>query len=287
MEKLVTLQAVQNAINTLKSKDEKITQRKIRNILGGGSPNAINQLLKQIEAADSAGIWLPAELPTTITQSILNEITNLVFKATEALRSEVKKAQSRESEAIEDFEKSELRADALEKQLQEVMDRATRDRQEAEKSDALAQKEIENLKNSIESLQDERQQLLQTGEKSRTEATKALMRAEAADQSMTKAETRVQELEVQLVKLQEEKFEAERARAVAEQRSTGHAESLSETRKILAELKSDSKNVIDEQKLEIRELQNCKMNLEKSLAVAERGIENLKLRAGTEEQQCD
>ena len=287
MEKRVTLQTVQEAVDTLESQGERVSQRKIRSFLGGGSPNEINRFLKQIEAADSAGIGLPSELPPTLMKSLLTEITKLVMTSTEALRAEVAKGQSRESEALEDLTQSEQRVETLEKELKETIDRANRDRQEAEKSTALSSREIADLKTRIGALEAERQQLIEAGEMARTEAAKALVRAEATDQSMAKAETRVRELEGQLAKLQEGKSNGERARAVAEQRSAGLEESLSETRLALAELKADSKEMIAEQKREIQDLRNHKTQLEKALALAEKEIENLKHHSGLKEKSCD
>ncbi|MEZ4600763.1 MAG: hypothetical protein R2940_13320 [Syntrophotaleaceae bacterium] len=275
MEKRVTLKTVQEAITTLQSQGERISQRKIRTFLGGGNPNEINRLLKQIEAADSDGIELPAELPPTLVKALLAEVTNLVIKATESLRKEVEKTQSRESEALEDLTKSEQKVETLEKQLKEVIDEANRGRQEAEKTAAISAREIADLKNRVGPLEAERKHLIEAGERARMEAARALTRAESDCQSLEKADARARELEVQLTKMQEEKFQAERARAVAEQRSNGLEESL-------LELKKEAKDTIGEQKIEIQELRATNFELQKSLALAEREIEKLKFSSGLE-----
>jgi len=108
----------------------------------------------------------------------------------------------------------------------------------------------------VQELETERRQLIEVAEASRTEAAKAILQADRADRSTAKTEEKIEDLEWLLQEAQTGRVAAEKAAA----------EALTDCKAALAELKTESKTVIEEQKEELRELRKAVADAEKRIA---------------------
>ncbi len=266
MQQVATYETVVRACESLKNEGQKISGRAVLAISGGSLGTVLGHIKEWRQNAAQTPTNLPAEIPTELQSAILRALGFAQDEAASKLKEAIDQAGARESEALDGLTLAENRIEDLTTELTEVRSQADKDRQEFEKIQAVLTEKAESLTQRTQDLEIERKQLIETAEASRTETAKALLQIERADQASSKAEARVQALESELKRILEEKIVAEKAQAVAEQRSTDQAESLEDIRATLAELKTDSKSAIAEQKLEILELRKQNAALEKQIA---------------------
>lgn len=169
MEKRVTRQSVLTAIEELGSHGEKVSQRKIRALLGGGSPNEINQIIREIESEKETGVIPPSELSDTISRAILNEIAGQLKEASRGLRAQVDQARHREAEAVSELSQAIAKTAEMDRQLGE-----------ANMAIELARQELQGLQVALREKETEIQRLAQEAEGSRTQV--ALFKQQIAHQ---------------------------------------------------------------------------------------------------------
>ncbi len=203
MDRLVTIKTVQDAIAQIENNGDTVTQRKIRMALGGGSPNEINQIYREIEEANSIGIDLPRDLPPTLASTLMKEINNRVLESAGTLQEEVARARREMADAIDDLTRSEEQRSRLDLKLTEARNQAEDYRQKAEKESAVNAEQIENLNKQVAELKQERQRLIESGEVARIAAAKTQEHVERSDQAAQKAEGQTEGLRAQLKDQQE------------------------------------------------------------------------------------
>lgn len=215
MEKLATEETVWKACERLRSEGRKITGRAVLGEVGG-SLSTILRYIKTWEARGASDAPVAAEIPADLQESICRALGLSAQEATEALRKEVDTTAAREAEALECLAKYEVQIAGLEKELAESKSQILEIKQLSEKESAVASVTIAELREQIQKLEQENDLLVRTGEASRTEAAKALLQVERADQSASKAEGRILDLEKRVAELVTMKAEAEKGQAVAE-----------------------------------------------------------------------
>lgn len=267
MQQIATYETVARACEQLKREGQKVTGRAVLSITGGSLGRVLGYIKEWRQGTTQAPTAMPSEIPGELQTAILRALGLAQEEALAKLREETEQAASREAEALEGLAEAEKRIDDLVAKLAEIQEQSVEERQTFETASAVTAEKIESMGIRIEALETERRQLIETAEASRTEAAKALLQVERADQATGKAETRVQDLEAQLSATQNEKASAEKSAAVAEQKNQDQAEILAETRGSLAELKKDSRETIAEQKQEMQDLRRTIADLEKQIAV--------------------
>ena len=263
MLQVATYETVVRACESLKSEGQKVTGRAVLAISGGSLGTVLGHIKEWRQNAAQTPTNLPSEIPAELQAAILRALGFAQDEAAAKLNEAIEQSGARESEALDGLTLAENRIEDLTTELTEVRSQADKDRQEFEKIQAVLAEKIDSLTQRTQDLETERKQLIETAEASRTETAKALLQIERADQASSKAEAQVQKLESELKQILEEKIVAEKAQAVAEQKSADQAETLEEVRATLTELKTDSKSTIAEQEKEILELRKQKDELEK------------------------
>lgn len=266
MQQVATYETVARACERLKSEGQKVTGRAVLSITGGSLGTVLRYIKKWRQGAAQAPTALPSEIPAELQSSILRALGLAQAEAAAKLEEDIEQATARETEALEGLANAEALIEKLAAELKELRAQFEQELQSFEKSKAVAAEKIESLESRAQDLQTERQQLVESGEKARTEAAKALLQVERADMATEKAEARVRELKVDLQTTRDEKVSAEKAQAVAEQKSTDLADQLADARAALAELKSENRVIVAEQKKEIQELRAKNAELEKRIA---------------------
>jgi chromosome segregation ATPase len=218
---LVTLKSVQEAIKTLEDREERVSQRNIRRLLGGGSPNLINRYFREIQEAD-AGSGILTEVPEWLQALLIDEINTLTRAATEKLTADLDAARQETSDAVADLEKAQKEIEELKKAM-EVRETEHR-------------KAIRALEKTIEQLTDEKEEAEKEALENRDNlraVSDALKKAksEAATQRDTalRLYEKNQYLEMALEEIRKEK--AQETRALQKQ--------MSELNDVLGKLLSD------------------------------------------------
>ena len=121
-EKLVSIKAVKQAIVKLQSQGDRLSNRNIRRVLGGGSPNDIQSILQQIEDAEGAGVNLPIEIPENIQSAILSGINTLVTEVTSGLQKQVQRIKAEHTEALDELEQALLSNANLRTEFDKLLD---------------------------------------------------------------------------------------------------------------------------------------------------------------------
>ena len=123
-------------------------------------------------------------------QAARAEIAGHITSTTETLGKKVEEATRSADEALAELDKSEMRAEDLEQELDGAKHLAEQYRQTSETDAAVASKTIQNLEKRVLDLEQERDQLIKAGELARTETAKAQMQVERADKAANLAEER-------------------------------------------------------------------------------------------------
>jgi chromosome segregation ATPase len=226
MEKVVTLEKVQEAINQLRSRGEKVSRRNVLAITGGGM-GTVHQLMAQaeeLEARESEGH--PEGISMALRNAIFTEIGGQVEAATRALAEQVTKMRDREAEAYQSLAESEAKAQSLTLALAALKEESDQQRKMADTASALATEKIAQLEKAVTDLQIENKRLSMAGEDARLETVKARTQTEHAHIDLRKAETKISQLAAELDELRKSLADAEKREAVAEQRVQDLTEAL-------------------------------------------------------------
>lgn len=266
MQQIATYEAVARACERLDSEDQKITGRAVLAITGGSLGTVLGYIKEWRQRTALAPAALASEIPAELQTSILRALGLAQAEAAVKLKEEIAQATAREAEALEGLATAEAQIRKLATEFKELRTQLEQERQSFEKAQAVATEKIESLESRVRDLQTERQQFIDARETARTDAAKALLQVERADMAVNKVETRLRELENELIATRDKKFSAEKAQAVAEQKSTDLASQLTDTRAAFTELKAENKVIVADQKKEIRELRITNTELEKRIA---------------------
>ena len=181
MEKLVTIKTVQDAIKTLEDRGDRVSQRNIRQLLGGGSPNLINKYFREIQAADESGTEILTEIPEKLAATIVNEINTLTRAATEKLTGELGAAQQETSDTVADLEEAQKRIEDLAKEMEALK--------------AEHQTAVNNFEKTTERLKVERERADQATEKAEKQLENERQGKIKAEQKAAVADQRIRDLE--------------------------------------------------------------------------------------------
>lgn len=284
MQQVATYETVAGACERLKGEGQKVTGRAVLSITGGSLGTVLGHIKEWRAFGEKASAVMPSEMPSDLQAVILRSLGQAQADAAAKLKEEIDQAGAREAEALDGLAEAEKRIEQLAAELAAIQNQAADERQAAEKTAAVAAEKIEALGGRVQDLEIERRQLIEAAEASRTEAAKAQLQVERADQATSKAEARTMDLEKQLAQgqaekaqVQAEKAQAEKAQAVAEQKAQDQAEALAEAKASITELKAEYKSVLDGQKEEIQGLRADKevlriekTEMEKALAQKEK-----------------
>lgn len=284
MQQVANLETVSRACQQLKSEGQKITGRAVVGITGGSLGTVLSLIKEWRQGADKVPVAQPEEIPAELQVALTRALGFAQDKASEILKENIDEATAREAEALEGLAEAEKQIMDLAGQLAEIRQQTVEKDQAADKAAAVAAEKIESMEGRIQMLETERRQLIDAAEASRTETAKALMQVDRADQATTKAESRLETLEAQLIDCSTKKNEAEKVaavsqqrssdlveqlteyRAVTEQRTADLTEQLTESRATLAEAKREGKTLSAEMKEEIKKLREVNKGLEIKIA---------------------
>lgn len=240
---------VKEACRALEIEGSKISARNVYARVGGSMTTVLNYLQQyQAESAAAAAAG-SAKLSDSVVKAILVEIGRQTEEAQTHAQLMIDQATERESVAVEALEVAEKQLGNLQHQLGQVKELAEQNRLVADKSEAEQNKVIEGLVRQVDALKVERQQLIEAGEAARTEAAKSQMQVERADKAAEKAEVQVAKLQEQLDLIKEQKAEALKYSAVAEQQSSDLIEQVQCLRESSSKL-LDQLDQLKEQKAE-------------------------------------
>lgn len=223
MEQVATQEVVWGVCDRFKAENRKVSGRSVLSEVGG-SLSTVLQHIKSWKSRDSKVETVAAEIPAELQEAISRALGKAAQDATEMLRQQNEETTTRETEALEALEASELKISSLEKDLASAQAKISELFQLHEKEAAVAAETIAGLREHVSKLEQENDILIRAGEAARTETAKAMMQVERADLAATKAEARAMELDVQIADLLTKKAEAEKGQAVAER----HAQDLLE-----------------------------------------------------------
>lgn len=263
MKQVATYETVAAACEQLKEENQNVTGRAVMAITGG-SLGTVLKLIKQWRnnvALNSTNAT--AEIPKELQTAIIRAIGLAQNEAVEKLKETVEQSDSRESEALVALAQAEKRIDQLTKELETSLKRVEEVQAEAEKESAVAAEKNDTLTRRVEELKNERKQLIEAAELSRTEAAKALLQVERADQATEKAERVSRDLNIQCQEVLNQKVEIEKKLAVLSERNKTNEESLSELRNAYAQLSEENKSISSELQKENDGLRAANTNLEK------------------------
>ena len=233
MEKIVTLEKVQDAIKALRGRGEKVSRRNVRAITGGGM-GTVHQLMVEAENIESLQSTSPRDrISQTLQNAILSEIGGQIEEATLKLQEQLDRMRSREDEVYQSLDESERKVKALDSELIRVKEESDIKLKEVDKDLALATEKNNLLENSVAGLQEENKKLVATAEAAKIETAKAQTQTEHANQAATKAETRAGQLAGEVEVLRSELTDTEKKLAVTEQRADDLAEALAKLEKLI------------------------------------------------------
>jgi len=213
-EKLVSVRSVKQAIVKLQSQGDRPSNRNIRRVLGGGSPNDIQSILQQISDSESAGVDLLTVLPEEFQNVMLNGINCLITEVTSNIQGQLQQIRAERAEVLDELEQSLQSNSDMKSEFDKLSD-----------SYKLELHRVRALETQVADLKMERQQLVESGEVARTASAKAQLQVERADRAAEKCEARVLELEKKLDQERELRHAAEVRAASAEARTMAAASS--------------------------------------------------------------
>jgi chromosome segregation ATPase len=226
MEKIVTIEKVQDAIRELRKRGEKVSRRNVRAITGGGM-GTVHQLMNEAEnleaiQADSQD----GGISKALQNAILSEIAGQVEAATAEIQEQLDKMRDRADEAYQALSESEEKVHTLTEELTRVEKEFEQKNKEADKALASEFEKNRLLEKDLAGLREENKNLATAGEAARILAAKAQAQTDHAVQNLTKAEAKVVQLTNELEAQRRKLVQAEKGVAVAEQRANDLAEAL-------------------------------------------------------------
>jgi len=247
MKEKATYEAVINACEQLQRNGQKITGRAVVSIIGGGSLGTVLSHIKTWRQhgtgnSPAASTEIPADLQTAIVKAL----TLAQDHAKEKLQGEIDQSTLRETEALEGLAEAEKKIEETSGKLADTIQQLTETKQAADTAAAIANEKTTSLTLRVDALETERRQLIESAEIARTEAAKAMLQIERADQATVKAEKRLQDIEAQFAAIQQQKTESDKRAALAEQKNELQAELLADIRSSFDELKKEKAALVKE-----------------------------------------
>lgn len=219
MEQPISLEQVQHAIKQLQEQGERVSRRNVRAITGGGM-STVHRLMGILEEQEALQGSVSTEgISETFGNALRLEIAMHVKVATESHQQQVSLLKAREQEALEALETSETKADLLEKQISSLKELLSKERQEADKSQAVARESIRRLETWVGNSKDELRELNDTIDTVRSENIALKIQVDSLSEAMIKAEKSVDRLALDLGKTQKALAEAEKKAAVSQQKA--------------------------------------------------------------------
>ena len=255
MQQIANYESVINACEQLQHNGQKVTGRAVVAITGGSLGTVLSYIKQWRQGASCTSPATYPEIPADLQASIIRALTMAQEQVKEKLANDTEQAAAREAEALEGLAAAEKHIEKLVDQIADIAQQLIETRQAAETAAAIAEEKTTTMKTRIEDLENERRQLIESAESARTESVKAMLQVERADQATAKAEKRLQETEIQFAAIQQQKIEAEKRAALAEQKNQLQADTLAEARESLAEVKKEKMEAITEKKQTIKTLE--------------------------------
>jgi len=219
MKQSVSLEQVQQAMKQLKEQGERVSRRNVWAMTGGGM-STIHRLMGMVEEQQALQGTVSTEgISEAFVCALRLEIATHVKKATESHQQQISLLKSREQEALDSLEVSETKADLLERELSSLKEQLTRERQEADKSQAVARESIRRLEIWVGNSRDEHRELNGTIDTVRAENIALKIQVDTLSESLTKTERSVDKLTQELNKTQRALAEAEKKAAVSQQKA--------------------------------------------------------------------
>jgi chromosome segregation ATPase len=232
MEQGVTLDQVQQAINHLRQQGERVSRRNVRAITGGGM-STVHRLMGLVEEQEVIQGSVSTEgLSEACVKALRLEIGNHVSAATESCQKQIVLLKAREQEVLDALETSEVKAALLDSELTVQKEQNARERQEAEKSLAVALESIRRLEKWVGDYLNERRELNKTIDAVKAENITFKLHVGTLGETLTKAEKSVDRFSLELTKTQRALAEAEKKAAVAQQKANDLKDALARLERV-------------------------------------------------------
>lgn len=232
MQPSIDLEKVKTAMQTLRSRGERISRRNVRQLLGSGGMSTIHKLMKDIEELDSMQVKISRRgISENFMKAVIQEIDEKINQATADLQEEVRQLQDRETEAIEMLSNIEKENEDLTSELADVAQQFGALQKQSDKEKAVAGETITRLEQTIDQLDEECHQLQQEIEAEKIESVKTQFNLTLTEQSAANAEDQVGDLRREIQKLQKTNAEIEKRSATSAQRATDLREALMKAEK--------------------------------------------------------
>lgn len=220
MEQAISLEQVQQAIKQLREQGERVSRRNVRAITGGGM-STVHRLMGMVEEqAAVQGIVSAQGISDAFVNALRLEISAQVKAATENLQQQISLLKAREQEALDALEASESKADLLQKQISSIQELLAKERQDADKDQAVAQESIRRLETWVGLSKDECRELNDTIDNLKSENIALKIQVDSQGEFLVKAEKSADKLAQDLGKTQKALTEAKKKAAVSEQKAT-------------------------------------------------------------------
>lgn len=219
MVQAISLEQVQQAIKQLREQGERVSRRNVRAIIGGGM-STVHRLMGMVEEQESLQGNVSAEgISGTFVNALRLEIANHVKAATESHQLKVSLLKAREQEALEALEASETKVDLLEKEITSLKEQFAKERQDADKSQAVALENIRRLEVWVENSKDENRELNGSIDTVKAENIALKIEVDILSETLAKAESSVERLTADLTKTQKALAVAKKKAAVSQQKA--------------------------------------------------------------------
>ena len=225
MEQTVTLMKVNDAIETLRKKGERISRRNVQSLIGGGM-STVHKLMSRIEDNEAILLGVPAGISSTLQTAIRTEISEQIQQATKVLNEQIQLLQRRESEALEALAEMEIKAETLSVDLRDLRGEYALERNKAEKNQAVSNETINRLETVASGFEKERLTLNEAAASAKIDAAKAQLLADLANQDSEKTAASLELKKAELVKVRRFLVDADKKTAIAWQKVKDLREAL-------------------------------------------------------------
>ena len=225
MEQTVTLMKVNDAIENLRQRGERISRRNVQSLIGGGM-STVHKLMSRIEDNEAILLGVPAGISSTLQTAIRTEISEQIQQATKVLNEQIQLLQRRESEALEALAEMEIKAETLSVDLRDLRGEYALERNKAEKNQAVSNETINRLETVASGFEKERLTLNEAAASAKIDAAKAQLLADLANQDSEKTAASLELKKAELVKVRRFLVDADKKTAIAWQKVKDLREAL-------------------------------------------------------------
>lgn len=218
MQLLATEESVWRVCDQLTAEGRKITGRKIKAEIGGGLDIIYDHIdTWRLKAATST---LPAEVTPDYVQSAMNKwVSQSNEKATSQLMDKLGEAEARSAEVLEELTCQEELIAVMASESLAMKNQLNELQQLKEQESAVSASTILGLREQLAKLEQENILLSKSVEAERIVTAKVRLQLEYTEDNFTKSAEKVVTLEERLSELKMSHAEADKAKAVAEQRA--------------------------------------------------------------------